>query len=80
MPPLIRYSNISNILISVSNSNFIFVFLSMLTMLILVQIENMQDQVDILLHILFKNFQIHQQVMMYLIEHIDHEILQSFLF
>ena len=79
MPPLIRYSNISNILISVSNSNFIFVFLSMLTMLILVQIENMQDQVDISLHILFKNFQIHQQVM-YLIEHIDHEILQSFLF
>ena len=26
MPPLIPYSNISNILISVSNSNFIFVF------------------------------------------------------
>ena len=47
-------------------------------MLIQVQIENEQDQVNIFQYIYFEIFQIHQKVIKYHFEHIDHDIYLAF--
>ena len=49
-------------------------------MLIQTQIENVQDQFHIFLRSYLQNFQMHQQVMKYHSERINHDIHLSFLF
>ena len=69
IPPLISFSTINSLSVSVWRSSFTLVFLRLLALLILVQEESNLGQVHIFKDTYFERFQVHQLIIMCCFEH-----------